>query len=88
MANTIYLAFATLGLAGCATGTLSFALPEAHPASSVAALAAYPSLRPFLMTETNLVVGATGSIRAEESGPGPQHGAKPEAETPHKHEHN
>ena len=86
MNKIIYPILAAFALTGCVSGTTSRNLSESHPANPAAAQPTYPPLAPFLMADTNLVVMTSASTNASEGGH--EHHAKPEAATPHKHEHN
>ena len=84
MNKIIFPIFAALALTGCMSGTTAMKLSESHPANPAAAQASDPPLTPFLMADTNLVVMTATSTNAPEAGH-EQH-AKPQPETPHKHE--
>ena len=60
--------------------------PGSHPANSAATQATFPPPAPFLMADTNLVAMTAASTNAPEHKH--HHDAKPQSETPHKHEPN
>ncbi|MDQ6631052.1 MAG: membrane lipoprotein lipid attachment site-containing protein [Verrucomicrobiota bacterium] len=87
MKKLFYPIVAALTLTGCLSGLMSSKLSGSHPANPAVAQETYAPLKPFLMSDTNLVVMTTGSTNAPEQGHEGHSNAKPESKkTEHKHE--